>query len=247
MPIRKHGFQRFIKKRMLKNISNSKKTYLIKRTSTAIIILITVLITININSAFKGKEKTEIAETTKTEKVLSNSDKNVSEEGLETNSSPDNKSYQEILAIGDSVMLDISAALRDQYNNITIDGKVGRQMSQAKELVHNYAEFNNPNKAVIIELGTNGHFTDKDIDYILDYFSKAHIYLINVRVPRYWESDVNKTLKKKAEERDNVTLIDWYSSAINHSEFFADDGVHLEPKGIEALVSIIDTTIKGSN
>ena len=141
-------------------------------------------------------------------------------------------------------MMDITTALRDKYNNITIDGKVGRQMREANELVNTYAEFNDPNKAVIIELGTNGHFTDKEIDNLLDSFSKANVYLVNVRVPRAWEGDVNKTLKRKAKERDNVTLIDWYSTAIEHPEFFTEDGVHLEYEGIEALVSIIDNAIK---
>lgn len=247
IPIRKYGFKEFIKNRVLKNITNRKKRYLVRRASVAVIILITMIMTININNVLKAKEKTEISETTQTEIVFSNKEESSVTDDLEINSSPENKSYQEILAIGDSIMLDISSALSDKYDNITIDGKVGRQMSQANELVHTYAEFNNPNKAVIIELGSNGYFTDKEIDNLLDSFSAAHVYLVNVRVPRYWESDVNKTLKKKAEERDNVTLIDWYSTAINHPEFFAEDGVHLEPKGIEALVSIIGTEVKESN
>lgn len=253
IPIQKYGFQEFIKNIRFKNITNRKKRYLVRRASVAVIILITMIMTININNVLKVKEKTEISETTQTEVVLTNKEKssvtdNKEESSvtydLEINSSTENNSYQEILAIGDSIMLDISSALSDKYDNITIDGKVGRQMSQANELVNTYAEFNNPNKAVIIELGSNGYFTDKEIDNLLDSFSAAQVYLVNVRVPRSWEGDVNKTLKRKAEERDNVTLINWYSTAIDHPEFFTEDGVHLEPKGIEALVSIIDTAIK---
>lgn len=59
---------------------------------------------------------------------------------------------KEVLAIGDSVMLDISSHLRQSFSNVTIDGKVGRQMSQALELAREYKSFNQPNKAVIIEL-----------------------------------------------------------------------------------------------
>ncbi|MGG7141990.1 acyltransferase family protein [Clostridium nigeriense] len=253
IPIRKYGFQEFIKNIRFENITNRKKRYLVRRASVAVTILITMIMTININNVLKVKEKTEISEATQTEVVLTNKEKssvtdNKEESSdtydLEINSSTENNSYQEILAIGDSIMLDISSALSDKYDNITIDGKVGRQMSQANELVNTYAEFNNPNKAVIIELGSNGYFTDKEIDNLLDSFSAAQVYLVNVRVPRSWEGDVNKALKRKAEERDNVTLIDWYSTAIDHPEFFTEDGVHLEPEGIEALVSIIDTAIK---
>lgn len=245
MPIRKYGFKEAIKNIILKSFINSKKIYLIRRTAIAIIILMTMtmIMNININNVSLAKEKTEIPKDTQTEVVLTNKDESSSTYDLETNSQNEKNSYEEILAIGDSIMIDITTALRNKYNNITIDGKVGRQMREANELVNTYAEFNDPNKAVIIELGTNGHFTDKEIDNLLDFFSKAHIYLVNVRVPRAWEGDVNKTLKRKAKERDNVILIDWYSTAIEHPEFFTEDGVHLEYEGIEALVSIIDNAI----
>ena len=243
MPIRKYGVKEFIKNMKLASITNRKKSYLVRRTSVAIIILIIMIMTININNVLVVKGKTEISEITETEVVLSNKEEISDTYDLEVNSSPENNFYEEILAIGDSIMLDITSALNDKYDNITIDGKVGRQMREANDLVNTYAEFNNPNKAVIIELGANGHFTDKEIDNLLDSFSAANVYLVNVRVPRAWERDVNKTLKRKAEERDNVTLIDWYSTAIEHPEFFTEDGVHLESEGIEALVSIIDIAL----
>jgi peptidoglycan/LPS O-acetylase OafA/YrhL len=243
IPIRKYGIKKFINNMLLESITNRKKSYLVRRASVAIIILIIMIMTININNVLVVKEKTEISEITETEVVLSNKEECSDTYDLEVNSSPENNSYKEILAIGDSIMLDITSALNDKYDNITIDGKVGRQMREANELVNTYAKFNNPNKAVIIELGSNGNFTDKEIDNLLDSFSEANVYLVNVRVPRAWERDVNKTLKRKAEERDNVTLIDWYSTAIEHPEFFTEDGVHLESEGIEALVSIIDTAL----
>ena len=144
-------------------------------------------------------------------------------------------------------MLDIAPNLNKKYTNITIDGKVGRQLSQAVELAPTYAEFNNANNAVIIELGTNGYFTDGQIDSLLKSFSKAHIYLINTRVPRPWEKEVNKTLSKKAKENENITLINWYSTAINHPEYFTPDGVHLQPKGVQVLTSLIDQALKSEN
>ena len=243
-PIRKYGFKEVIKNIILKSFSKRKKGYLIRRTVVAIIIFMTMTTNVNINNVSLAEEKTEVSKDTQTEVVLTNKDESSSTYDLEKNSQNEKSSYEEILAIGDSIMMDITTALRDKYNNITIDGKVGRQMREANELVNTYAEFNDPNKAVIIELGTNGHFTDKEIDNLLDSFSKANVYLVNVRVPRAWEGDVNKTLKRKAKERDNVTLIDWYSTAIEHPEFFTEDGVHLEYEGIEALVSIIDNAIK---
>ncbi|MFJ5624590.1 acyltransferase family protein [Peribacillus loiseleuriae] len=167
-------------------------------------------------------------------------------EKTETSVTPINKTYPKILAIGDSVMLDIAESLHKKYPDMTIDGKVGRQVSQAVQLTQSYANFNQPNHAVILELGTNGYFTHTQIDSLLQSFSKAHIYLVNTRVPRPWESKVNNALEAKAKENNHITLIDWHSAAINHPEYFAPDGVHLVPKGIEALTTLIDQMINSN-
>ncbi|CAM5205453.1 Acetyltransferase OS=Lysinibacillus sphaericus OX=1421 GN=LS41612_07800 PE=3 SV=1 [Lysinibacillus sphaericus] len=140
-------------------------------------------------------------------------------------------------------MIDIATSLHTLYPNITIDGKIGRQVSQAVKLIPSYARFNQPDKAIIIQLGTNGYFTNDQIDTLLGAFSQAEIYLVNTRVPRPWEAKVNNALANKAQERENITLIDWHSTALNHPEYFAPDGVHLEPKGVEALSSLIQQAI----
>ncbi|MCY7833121.1 acyltransferase family protein [Bacillus spizizenii] len=168
--------------------------------------------------------------------------------GQETSKNKDTQSQQEkesayadkeVLAIGDSVMLDIASHLRQSLSHVTIDGKVGRQMSQALELAREYKSFNQPNKAVIIELGTNGYFTNSQIEQLLQSFSKAHIYLVNTRVPRQWESKVNESLKHQASAHKNVTLVDWHTQALQHPEYFTPDGVHLVPQGAKALTGLI--------
>ncbi|MEG7333489.1 acyltransferase family protein [Bacillus sp. 0102A] len=148
-------------------------------------------------------------------------------------------SDKEVLAIGDSVMLDIASHLRESLSHVTINGKVGRQMSQALELTREYKSFNQPNRAVIIELGTNGYFTNSQIEQLIQSFSKAHIYLVNTRVPRQWESKVNESLKQQAHAHQNVTLVDWHTVALQHPEYFTPDGVHLVPQGAKALTGLI--------
>ncbi|MCY8267313.1 acetyltransferase [Bacillus haynesii] len=151
---------------------------------------------------------------------------------------------KEVLAVGDSVMLDIASSLRRKIPGITIDGQVGRQVREALQLTSTYASFNHPDKAVVIELGTNGYFTDSQMDALLDAFSKADVYLVNTRVPRQWESKVNESLRKHADSRQNVTLVDWHAEALQHPEYFTADGVHLMPKGSEALASLIVKAMK---
>ncbi len=162
----------------------------------------------------------------------------------ETNVVPEKEdAYQNILAIGDSVMIDIATSLHKVFPNITIDGKIGRQVSQAVKLAPNYASFNQSNNAIIIQLGTNGYFTNDQIDTLLAAFAHADIYLVNTRVPRSWEGKVNASLLQKSEEHENITLIDWHAAALNHPEYFAPDGVHLEKKGVEVLTNLIQQSI----
>ncbi|MED3803089.1 acyltransferase family protein [Lysinibacillus xylanilyticus] len=173
------------------------------------------------------------------------------EQGIESGQKEDSvsdvisikKTYKGILAIGDSLMIDIASSLQEIYPNITIDAKIGRQVHQAIKLVPNYASFNQPDKAVIIQLGTNGYFTDNQIETLLGAFSNAHIYLVNTRVPRSWERNVNDALYKKAQMYDNITLIDWHSAAIDHPEYFEPDGVHLVPGGVKTLTNLIQQAI----
>lgn len=162
----------------------------------------------------------------------------------ETNVVPEkDDAYQNILAIGDSVMIDIATSLHKVFPNITIDGKIGRQVSQAVKLAPNYASFNQSNNAIIIQLGTNGYFTNDQVDTLLAAFANADIYLVNTRVPRSWEGKVNASLHQKSEEHENITLIDWHAAALNHPEYFAPDGVHLEKKGVEVLTNLIQQSI----
>lgn len=243
MPIRKHGFESVINKYGAINASSQKRLPLARRILAVMVPLMLVVFTVGITNVSKGKQQMNKVESLPTEIIISDTEQSSSIKDSETSSPATSKPYKEILAIGDSIMLDIASNLKDKYDNITIDGKVGRQISQAIELTPRYAAFNDTNKAVIIELGTNAYFTDQQIDRLLNSFSKAHIYLVNVRVPRQWENEVNKALKEKAKEHENITLIDWYSAAINHPEYFAEDGVHLQPIGIEALTSLIDQAL----
>ncbi|MBE5666881.1 acetyltransferase [Staphylococcus sp. SS251] len=149
------------------------------------------------------------------------------------------------LLIGDSVMVDIGESFKDSVPKSRIDGKVGRQLYQTLPLVKaNYTQYNKPSDQVVLELGTNGDFTVKQLDDLLNHFGKAKIYLVNTRVPRIYEANVNRLLADAAKRKENVTLIDWHKRSQGHSEYFAPDGVHLEYKGVLALKDEILKALK---
>lgn len=155
------------------------------------------------------------------------------------------KDQEQILFIGDSVMVDIGEEIHKTYPNAIIDGKVGRNLNDAIPLVQEkYSTFKRSNQQVVLELGTNGDFSYDDLTQLIKLFGNAHVYVVNTHVPRDWEQNVNNKLSKAANSHSNVQLIDWHQRAKDHPAYFAYDGVHLEYKGVQALVSEINKHIK---
>ncbi|MBC1545885.1 acetyltransferase [Listeria sp. FSL L7-1435] len=189
----------------------------------------------------KAAKEKEASKDTDTEKAS----------GQDETQEPDNKdksvaptpTITQTVAIGDSVMLDIEPYLKEAVPNVTIDGLVGRQLRDAITTATGYKKFNTESSSVILELGTNGPFTADQLDSLLDQFDKATIYLVNTRVPRGWQADVNKSIAN-ADSRPNVTVVDWYSQSSGQTQYFAPDGVHLTKTGAQAYVAMLMNVMK---
>lgn len=163
----------------------------------------------------------------------------------ETAEIPKLDARQEVTAIGDSVMLDIVPYLQDLLPGITLDGKVGRQMSQAKDVIDQLKSKGELGDVVIIELGTNGTFSEETLFTLLHSLENVRqIVLVNIRVPRPWERGVNSTLEEAAKQFSNVTLVDWYTASIDKDSYFSRDGVHLAKEGAKAYASLVADAIK---
>ncbi|WP_240159714.1 acyltransferase family protein [Paenibacillus aceris] len=143
-------------------------------------------------------------------------------------------------AIGDSVILDAAPFLEKNLPGIVIDGKVGRQMVQAQEVVNQLKANGKLGNCVIIELGTNGAFNSEELRTLLSSLSEVQqIFLVNTRVPRKWQDTVNSALKEVAAEYRNATLIDWYSASQGKENFFTKDGVHLQQEGAKFYADLV--------
>ncbi|WP_174221464.1 acyltransferase family protein [Staphylococcus microti] len=149
------------------------------------------------------------------------------------------------LLIGDSVMVDIGDTFKEQVPNASINGLIGRQLVQAIPLVReSYPDYKDKDDVVVLELGTNGDFTEDQLNTLLDLFGKAQVYLVNTSVPRDYQPHVNALFKKAAQDRDNVYLVDWHARAQGHTDYFAPDGIHLEAEGVKALIDEMIKTMK---
>ncbi|WP_114166905.1 acyltransferase family protein [Exiguobacterium sp. TNDT2] len=148
------------------------------------------------------------------------------------------------LAIGDSVLLGLNEYLGTAFPNMKIDAELGRQVSDAQDVATTYRDYDAPGHVVFFHLGTNGAFKMEQLDSLIAMFESAdHVYVINTRVPRPWEREVNEKLKRASELHDDVTLIDWHKASSGHADYFESDGVHLNIDGAEAFGNLLSEEI----
>jgi peptidoglycan/LPS O-acetylase OafA/YrhL len=144
-----------------------------------------------------------------------------------------------ITVIGDSILYDVAPFFKNLYPEAVIDYRVGRQMSEVPEVIQQLESSGQLGENVIIQLGTNGPFVKTDLLNLINSLENKKVYLVNCRVPRVWESTVNRTLKEVVTGTPNTVLVDWYSPSAGHPEFFANDGVHLTRVGGETYANMI--------
>lgn len=145
-----------------------------------------------------------------------------------------------VTIIGDSVLLAVEPYLEKVLPGAVVDGKIGRQLSQADDTVEALAKAGKLGDIVILELGTNGTFSDKSLTYLLDLIGKERsILMVTTRVPRKWQDDVNDKLKEAAAVYDNVTIADWHALSAGKPAYFGKDGVHPTRTGAEAYAAML--------
>ncbi|WP_413407238.1 hypothetical protein [Paenibacillus amylolyticus] len=137
-----------------------------------------------------------------------------------------------VTIIGDSVTVGIEPYLKEKLPKINVDGKVGRQMSQAESTVSELKAQGKLGDRIIIELGTNGPFSKKHLQHLLTALSDAkQVIVVTTRVPKGWQDSVNSTINDVAQEFDNAQVVDWYAASEGKGDYFYKDGVHLKPDG----------------
>jgi len=156
----------------------------------------------------------------------------------------------QITAFGDSVMLGARAFLvREFGEQITVDAVVSRQFLQLPKVIQQYRE--NPQNpplgdVVLIHLGSNGYLNSKVFNQTMEQLSDIpRVLFVNVRVPRVWESEVNKQLAAGVERWENAYLVDWhgYSEGKEQEWLNSRDGVHMVPEGARAYTRLVGASL----
>ena len=147
----------------------------------------------------------------------------------------------DLTAIGDSVMAGSSNDLKDLMPKAVIDAAISRQLNVSFDLLKHYQNEKVLGKNVLIGLGTNGPFKMSDIDNLMKQLGhKRQVFWINTYVPaKPWQNDVNNLLNEAAKKYHNFMVINWYSYAKNHPNWFYEDKTHPTPIGSKHYSALI--------
>ncbi len=158
----------------------------------------------------------------------------------------DSHDLSSVSMIGDSLMVGATTNLKSLLPNANIDGKVGRQQSAGYDIVTGMKSAGTLGNTVVIELGTNGVFTEDAGQKLIDNIgSDRRIFWVNTYGPKLsWYADSNAVIAKLCNKNSNVTLIDWQSKGSANPALFSGDGIHLTSAGYQTFAQMIYDAIK---
>jgi hypothetical protein len=144
-------------------------------------------------------------------------------------------------AIGDSVMLGAKEELTAR--GIKVNAVVSRQFRDAVPLVQRLKAEGKLRRKVIVHLGTNGILiAAADCDRISELAGPGRtVYLVNLKIPRWYRKIQNERLAACAQRRANTVLIDWFGYSRQHPSWFAADGYHLTSIGQTKFAAFMAT------
>jgi len=151
---------------------------------------------------------------------------------------------ENIVFVGDSIMNSSKKYIGPNFKNPYFDTKISRQFSTLPGIVTKLAEEDKLKTVLVVHLGTNGKFTDKDFDYVMEVAKGKDVFFMNTAHKDPWEQEVNNKLKEKVAQYSNAYLIDWYSYAKGKNEYFYKDRTHLNDNGQKYYADFLTNEIK---
>jgi len=133
----------------------------------------------------------------------------------------------QILAVGDSVMLAAAPELKKAFPGIDIDAVVSRQMAQGPDLVEKLVAEGRMRPTLILGLGTNGPIDVSSVERIKAAIGPdVQLVLVNVQAPKGWIPGNNKVFARFAQEQRTVELANWFDAIKPHLDVLSSDQVH---------------------
>ena len=140
---------------------------------------------------------------------------------------------------GDSVILGIRSVLEENHPISLVNARIGRQAPELLEvLIQDQPQaLDSP---IIFNLGNNNALSREQVEQIFEAVKgQPQIIVVNTAVPRPWRDGNNQIIREVAANYPQADVIDWNEISNGRPEYFAPDGVHLVPAGVNAYVSAI--------
>lgn len=161
----------------------------------------------------------------------------------------------DITIIGDSITVLSESTFKSKLPQVEIYAQNGKSLyrdlednDSGKKILENLLSNNQLRKTLILALGTNDSLTESDVESIISLIDNSTtVYLVN----NYDSQDSNKyqnnnaAIQTIAQTRDNLSVIDWSSSASkavneNPDTTYFTDNVHPStPDGVDLFVETI--------
>ena len=140
---------------------------------------------------------------------------------------------------GDSVILGIKSKLAEKKPLALVNARVGRQIWELIDVVKADQHLV-PDSIVVLDVGNNNAIVREDMIKLMELIKhQPRIILVNTSVPRAWKDSNNQIISEVIRNYPQTTLVDWHEISLNHPEFFAPDGVHLNENGSNVYVAAI--------
>ena len=140
---------------------------------------------------------------------------------------------------GDSVILGIRSVLEENHPISLVNARIGRQAPELLEvLIQDQPQaLDSP---IIFNLGNNNALSREQVEQIFEAVKgQPQIIVVNTAVPRPWRDGNNQIIREVAANYLQADVIDWNELSNGRPEYFAPDGVHLVPAGVNAYVGAI--------
>ncbi|WP_426516228.1 acyltransferase family protein [Diaminobutyricibacter sp. McL0618] len=152
---------------------------------------------------------------------------------------------EQIMAIGDSVMLASAPSLQEAFPGIRIDAVVSRQMRAAPGILQAAKSAGTLRKVVLVGLGTNGSISQSTLDEMQQIAGPDHQFVfVTVQAPRGWTDGVNADLDAYAgAHQKTVALAEWKSAITPHLDLLAEDHIHPGSRGGKIYAAVVSDAL----
>lgn len=221
LPIRRGVIQYWIKGRKYRTKKERNRQTTLLSAATVIVVVIAAIVSVRaISIASDARAALEKSLTVDTSNVIP-----TEKDGL--------------WVTGDSVILGIRSVLEENHPISLVNARIGRQAPELLEvLIQDQPQaLDSP---IIFNLGNNNALSREQVEQIFEAVKgQPQIIVVNTAVPRPWRDGNNQIIREVAANYPQADVIDWNELSNGRPEYFAPDGVHLVPAGVNAYVGAI--------